>query len=80
MNNSRTETLFMSLEVSHITADSVFGASPCTTDMYEKINSVSSRAERIMNSFVRWKKVLHPVLGNISDNTGTVLNTEGRVH
>lgn len=33
-----------------------------------------------MNSFVRWKKVLHPVLGNITDNTDMVLKIEGRVH
>lgn len=48
--------------------------------MFEKTSSVSSRAERIMNSFVRWKKMLHPVLVNISDNAGMVLNLEGRVH
>lgn len=33
-----------------------------------------------MNSFVRWKKVLHPVLGNITDNTDMALKIEGRVH
>lgn len=77
------ESLFMSLEVSLVLVSTSLqtlpfwnGAIPQT---HLRIPLVRPLGRRIMNSFVRWNKVIHFVFRNITEYIGMVLQ-EGRVH
>lgn len=70
--------LFIILKVNSTTADS-WSIAMHHTLVWEHQFCVH-QGWKIIISFVRWEKVLNHVLSNIRDNTGMILNIEGRVH